>query len=103
MHLSTLLEIAADAMGDRVAVAACEDGDLTYRGLLSRSGAVARHLSSRGDERLVAVDVNSEAVPVGLFASALAGIPYVPVNYRLADAQLVAILERAAPGLAVPK
>ena len=101
MHLSTLLEIAADAMGDRVAVAACEDGDLTYRGLLSRSGAVARHLSSRGDERLVAVDVNSEAVPVGLFASALAGIPYVPVNYRLADAQLVAILERTAPGLAV--
>ena len=49
----------------------------------------------------MAVDVNSEAVPVGLFAAALAGIPYVPVNYRLADAQLAAILERAAPGLAV--
>ena len=26
----------------------------------------------------MAVDVNSEAVPVGLFAAALAGIPYVP-------------------------
>jgi fatty-acyl-CoA synthase len=101
MHLSSLLEIAADAMGDRVAVAACEDGDLTYQGLHRRAAAASRHLMNRGDERLVAVDVNSEAVPVGLFAAALAGIPYVPVNYRLADAQLIAILERAAPGLAV--
>jgi fatty-acyl-CoA synthase len=101
MHLSSLLEIVADALPDRVAVAACDDGDLTYQDLFARVGAVSRHLRAEGVERLVAVDVNSEAVPVGLFAAALAGIPYVPVNYRLADAQLVAILERAAPGLAV--
>jgi acyl-CoA synthetase (AMP-forming)/AMP-acid ligase II len=101
MHLSSLLEIVAEALPDRVAVAACDDGDLTYEGLLGKVRAVARHLQDQGAERLVAVDVNSEAVPVGLFGAALAGIPYVPVNYRLADAQLVAILERAAPGLAV--
>jgi fatty-acyl-CoA synthase len=101
MHLSSLLEIVADALPDRVAVAACDDGDLTYQDLFARVGAVSRHLRAEGVERLVAVDVNSEAVPVGLFAAALAGIPYVPVNYRLADPQLVAILERAAPGLAV--
>ena len=101
MHLSSLLEIAADALPDRVAVAAGEDGDLTYQGLFEKVRAVSRHLQSVGAERLVAVDVNSEAVPVGLFAAALAGIPYVPVNYRLSDAQLAAILERAAPGLAV--
>jgi fatty-acyl-CoA synthase len=101
MHLSSLLEIVADALPDRVAVAACADGDLTYQELLARVGAVSRHLRAEGVERLVAVDVNSEAVPVGLFAAALAGIPYVPVNYRLSDPQLVAILERAAPGLAV--
>jgi fatty-acyl-CoA synthase len=101
MHLSSLLEIVADALPDRVAVAGCEDGDLTYQEMFARVGAVSRHLRATGAERLVAVDVNSEAVPVGLFAAAQAGIPYVPVNYRLADAQLVAILERAAPGLAV--
>ena len=101
MHLSSLLEIMAEALPDRVAVAACDAGDLTYGGLLDTVRAVARHLQDQGAERLVAVDVNSEAVPVGLFGAALAGIPYVPVNYRLADAQLVAILERAAPGLAV--
>jgi acyl-CoA synthetase (AMP-forming)/AMP-acid ligase II len=101
MHLSSLLDIAADALGDRVAVAACGGDDLTYKELSERADAVSRHLSSVGAERLVAVDVNSEAVPVGLFGAARAAIPYVPVNYRLADAQLRAILERAAPGLAV--
>jgi acyl-CoA synthetase (AMP-forming)/AMP-acid ligase II len=101
VHLSSLLEIVAEALPDRVAVADCDAGDLTYGGLLDTVRAVARHLQDQGAERLVAVDVNSEAVPVGLFGAALAGIPYVPVNYRLADAQLVAILERAAPGLAV--
>jgi acyl-CoA synthetase (AMP-forming)/AMP-acid ligase II len=101
MHLSSLLEIAADAFGDRVAVAACVGGDLTYKKLSERADAVSRHLAEAGAERLVAVDVNSEAVPIGLFGAARAAIPYVPVNYRLADAQLRAILERAAPGLAV--
>src|ERR1700678_1849794 len=101
MHLSSLLDIAADALGDRVAVAACTGGDLTYKELSERVDAVSRHLAAVGAERLVAVDVNSEAVPIGLFGAAKAGIPYVPVNYRLADAQLVAILQRAAPGLAV--
>jgi len=101
MHLSSLLEIAADALGDRVAVSARGDGALTYADLLARAEAASRHVQHAGVGRLVAVDVNSEAVPIGLFAAALAGIPYVPVNYRLADAQLVAILTRAAPGLAV--
>jgi fatty-acyl-CoA synthase len=101
MHLSSLLDIAADALGDRVAVAACAGGALTYQDLAERVDAVSRHLTAAGAERLVAVDVNSEAVPIGLFGAARANIPYVPVNYRLADAQLLAILERAAPGLAV--
>ena len=103
MHLSSLLDIAADALGDRVAVAACGDGgDLTYAGALAERVEPSRATSrAAGAERLVAVDVNSEAVPIGLFGAARAGIPYVPVNYRLADAQLAAILERAAPGLAV--
>src|ERR1700677_4830093 len=91
MHLSSLLDIAADALGDRVAVTACAGGDLTYKELAERVDAVSRHLAAAGAERLVAVHVNSEAVPVGLFGAARAAIPYVPVNYRLADAQLRAI------------
>ena len=100
MHLTSLLDIVADALPDRTAVGPQGQG-LTYQDLLQRAQAVSRDLRRREAERLVAVDVNSEAVPLGLFAAAVAGIPYVPVNYRLADAQLAAILERAAPGLAV--
>ena len=100
MHLSSLLEITAGAIGDRTAVGSRDSG-ITYDGLLERSRDVGRELMARHVERLVAVDVNSEAVPVGLFAAAMAGLAYVPVNYRLADAQLAAVLARCAPGLAV--
>jgi len=100
VHLTSLLDIVADALPDRTAVGS-RDGGLTYSELRQRAQGASRDLRQRQAERLVAVDVNSDAVPVGLFAAAWAGIPYVPVNYRLADAQLEAILERAAPGLAV--
>jgi acyl-CoA synthetase (AMP-forming)/AMP-acid ligase II len=101
MHLTTLLEIAAGAIGGRVAVGPSQGEHLTFSQLQEHAGSASRYLVLHGAERLVAVDVNSTAVPVGLFAAALAGIPYVPVNYRLADEQLSAALTRTAPGLAV--
>ena len=36
-----------------------------------------------------------------LFAAALAGVPYVPLNYRLADPDLAALLSRIAPAYIV--
>jgi len=101
MNVAMLLEVAAESLDDRVAVGSLAGDTLTYADLLARTRAAAGFLAERGAERLVSVDVNSEAGPVGLFAAATAGVPYVPVNYRLADAQLVAVLERAAPALAV--
>jgi acyl-CoA synthetase (AMP-forming)/AMP-acid ligase II len=92
MNISMLLEMVADTIGDQVAV-----GALTYAQLLERATAGSKLVG----DRLIAVDINSEAVPIGLFSAALAGVPYVPVNYRLSDEQLRAIVERAAPGTAV--
>jgi acyl-CoA synthetase (AMP-forming)/AMP-acid ligase II len=92
MNISVLLELVADTIGDRIAV-----GSLTYAQLLERASAGAKLVG----DRLIAVDINSDAVPIGLFSAALAGVPYVPVNYRLSDEQLRAIVERAAPGTAV--
>ena len=43
------------------------------------------------------LDENSEAAAIALFGAAMAGIPYVPLNYRLADADLAALLKRIAP------
>jgi len=33
------------------------------------------------------VDLNSGVVPIDLYGAALAGVPFVPVNYRLTDDQ----------------
>ncbi len=99
MNLALMLEMVADSIGDRVAVGSADGHDLTYEDLLRRARAAAGLLTRREAERLVTVDVNSETVPIGLFGAALAGVPYVPVNYRLADAQLRAVLERAAPAV----
>src|SRR5688500_13109936 len=95
-----LLEMAADGMGDRVAVGPAGRGT-TYAGLLDDARRLASLLRSSGAERLVLVDVNSDIVPTLLFGAGLAGIPFVPINYRLADDQLADLLARSAPALAV--
>jgi fatty-acyl-CoA synthase len=100
VHLSLLLDMAADGFGDRVAFGS-KAGGLTYAGLRSRAAQAATWAAARGVERVALVDVNSEVVPILLYCSALAGVPFVPVNYRLADDQLRAILARTAPSVVV--
>ena len=46
-------------------------------------------------------DESSPAVPVALFGAAWAGMPYVPLNYRLPDDDLRALADRSAPGVAI--
>ena len=100
MNVAMLLEMTADAAGDRVAVGSRADG-LTYHALLARARRLAAMLSEKGVERLGLVDLNSEAVPVCLFGAGLTGAAFAPVNYRLTDEQLHAILRRLAPALVV--
>jgi fatty-acyl-CoA synthase len=100
MNTPMLLEMAADGMGDRVALGSARDG-LTYAGLLDRARRVAAVVAEAGAERLVFVAQNSALLPALLFGSGLAGVPFVPVNYRLADGQLRAILARTAPAVAI--
>jgi acyl-CoA synthetase (AMP-forming)/AMP-acid ligase II len=100
MHLTTLLEMAGDAFGERVAFGT-RDGGLTYGGLLDRARRAGAWAAARGVESVGLVDVNSEVVPTLLFGAGFAGVPYVPMNYRLADEQLAAILTRTAPSVVV--
>src|SRR4051794_32295523 len=95
-----LLEMAAEAAPDRVAVGS-RDGGLTYAALLARARSLAGDLQRRGAERLGLVDVNSDAVPVCLFGAAIAGIPFAPINYRFTEPQLAAVLARLAPATVV--
>jgi len=100
MHLTTLLEMAGEGFGERVAFGT-RDGGLTYADLLDRARRVAAVANRRGVERIGLVDVNSDVVPTLLFGAGFAGVPFVPVNYRLADEQLASILARTAPSLMV--
>src|SRR5947208_14243724 len=100
MHLSTLLDMAAEGFGDRVAFGS-KQGGLTYAGLSDQARRAGVWAKARGVERLGMVDVNSEAVPILLYGSAFAELPFVPVNYRLADDALRAILLRTAPSVFV--
>ena len=97
MHLSLILDMAADTLGDRRAVTA-PDGTITYAELRERADALAGSLAG---ERAVQLGLNSLAVPVTLFAAARAGAAFTPLNYRLADPDLVRIASRAAPAAAV--
>jgi acyl-CoA synthetase (AMP-forming)/AMP-acid ligase II len=100
MNTGMLIEMAADGMGDRIAVGSRKHG-LTYAGLLDQARRVATVVAESGAGRLVFVAQNSALLPALLFGSGLAGVPFVPVNYRLADEQLRSILARTAPAVAV--
>ena len=100
MNLMMLLEMAATAMGDRVAVGPL-DGDVTCSRLLGDASGLAGRLRESEAERLVLCDEPGAVLPVALFGAAWAGVPYVPINYRLADDELRELAERAAPALAV--
>jgi fatty-acyl-CoA synthase len=100
VHLSTLLEMSADGFGERVAFGSATGG-LTYTGLLEQVQRAGAWAAGRGVQHVGLVDTNSDAVPILLYGSGLAGLPFVPVNYRLADDQLRAILARTAPSVFV--
>jgi acyl-CoA synthetase (AMP-forming)/AMP-acid ligase II len=85
MNLLLLLDMAAAGRGDEVAVQAGDDR-LTAAELLAAAWAGAR--VAAGASALAYVGTNGLAFPMGLFAAAAAGLPFVPLNYRLSDEQL---------------
>ncbi|MEO6028905.1 MAG: fatty acid--CoA ligase family protein [Candidatus Binatia bacterium] len=100
MNLMMLLEMATDGFGDRVAVQNGADR-FTYAELFAAAGAAADTVAASGASRLAVLDVNSLAVPLGLFTAAWAGIPFVPLNYRLTGTELDALLGSIAPAYLV--
>jgi acyl-CoA synthetase (AMP-forming)/AMP-acid ligase II len=91
VNVSLLLDMAAEGFGGRVVVGDRRDG-ISAVGLQERAACAARSLQSAGATALVYVAVNGPALPVALFAAARAGIPLVPLNYRLGRQQLDQLL-----------
>ncbi|MFF5141597.1 class I adenylate-forming enzyme family protein [Streptomyces sp. NPDC013157] len=103
MNVSMLLDMAAEGFGDRVVIGRTDDG-LTAARLRELAAGGARSIRDAEADAIVYLAVNGPALPAALFAAARAGVPLVPVNYRLGDAQLDALLANhpRALGIADP-
>jgi len=96
MNIHLILQMAAEAMGDREAITA--DGQrLTYAELDVAARQVAGQL--KDGQRLAYLAENHPAMSAAIFGAALAGTPFVPINYRLAEEQIDALMARVTPAL----
>ncbi|MGB8363886.1 MAG: AMP-binding protein [Rhizomicrobium sp.] len=92
--------MAADAEPERIGLV-CDGRRWSYGALLGAAKGAALAFLDSQCSHVALLDESSEAAPIALFGAALAGIPYVPLNYRLADADLAALLDRIAPAYIV--
>ncbi|WP_109526636.1 MULTISPECIES: class I adenylate-forming enzyme family protein [Nocardia] len=91
MDLNLLLDMVAEGMPDRVVLGSAETG-MTAAQLRRRAENGAAVLRDTGAGHLVYIGISDEMFPVSLFAASRAGVPFVPLNYRLATDQLAALV-----------
>ena len=102
MNTMMLLEMAAGGFGSRTAFTDAASGEsITYQQLYDAADAVAHDVRASGAARLAMLDVSNLAVPIALFGSGWAGVPYVPINYRLTANEIDALLARVTPAYLV--
>jgi hypothetical protein len=90
--------MAAEGMGERIALGAREGG-ITFGELAARAQRVATAFTRRAVERVVVIDLNSNAVPISPFGATLAGKPFVPVNFEQ-DAASVHVVDTSGAAAA---
>lgn len=98
MNVFAILDMAAGSFGDRQAIGAAAHGP-TYAELSALAASGATTVPPEGC--VVFVGQSGQAFATTFFACARAGTPFVPLNYRLADDQLAALVRRVEPGLIV--
>ena len=100
MSISLLLEMAASGDPDRVAVVS-GDTRLTAQELSDLADGGAAVIAGSGAEHVVYVGAGGAMLPVLLFASARANRAFTPINYRLSDDGIQALIERLPNPLVV--
>src|SRR3546814_10025838 len=100
MRTTQRLDRAAGASLDSIARGARAEW-FDFEAYRARASQVAGWLRGRGKTNTAFLGMNGDVLPVLLFASGMAGTPFVPLNYRLADADLNKLVARTAPAVLV--
>ena len=100
MNLSLLLEMASSASDERIAVVSGEVA-LTAVELDAAARRVAARFLDMSATGVVYCGTNDVSFPIALFAAAYAGIPFIPLNYRLGAEQLQPLVEANAGAVVV--
>src|SRR5215203_5957783 len=100
VKLTMLLDMACDGFGDRVLVGRRSDG-LTAAELRSHALNGAALVREQRADAVVYLGLNGPAFPVAMFAAAYAGVPLVPLNYRLGAEQLEKLLAKHPSALVI--
>lgn len=93
MTVSLLLEMAVSGHPDRIALVEGER-TITYAQLAAQASAGADLLAETGRRSVAYLGVGGADFVIGLFAAAAAGLPFAPINYRLSNQQVCALIAR---------
>ena len=96
MNIAMLLHMAAQTCGDRRALTS-NNQHYTYDELFNAAQAASAAIRASRCRFVSVLDTSSPAVPIALFGAAMAGVPYVPLNFRLTPAELDELIERISP------
>ncbi len=96
MNIAMLLQMAAETCPERRALTASHR-HYTYAELFDAARVAAKAIEASGCRYVSVLDTSSPAVPIALMGAAMAGVPYVPLNYRLTREQLDELVERIMP------
>jgi acyl-CoA synthetase (AMP-forming)/AMP-acid ligase II len=98
MHLSSLVEMIESGLAERALVGDAQEAlNGAELAKLARRGAT----SVRNNASVVYAGENHPMLPVLVLSCAWAGVPFVPVNYRLEDSQLVSLIGRVERPLVI--
>ena len=92
MNLSLLLEMSASTLEDRPAVTS-GSRSLSYAQLDAAARRCAAKFLSMGATGVVYCGSNDASFPIAVFGAAYAGLPFIPLNYRLGEEQLQPLVE----------
>jgi acyl-CoA synthetase (AMP-forming)/AMP-acid ligase II len=98
MNIAMILEMAADALGDRIAFGGAKDG-VSYTALRQAARGVADRVEGSGASHLALIEPGGPIVPASLFGAAWASVTYAPLNFRLPEAKLDELIARIAPAV----